>query len=203
MPVQVFKDLTNTNTIGNVDGVEGTSNPSGQLPGVSTRRDSHGVSATVDGKYIHMTDRIQNVIDVFDAETYEHVNTYDLVSMDGKSGRQGASGPCRNKSVLDDAGLVLNDPTPDLFDKTPDGKHFVVAFRGPVPVTVGHAAQGSCPGVGIVEIMEDGKAGRLVDVLRTTNTVDNVTSPPGRMAGGHDYTGAERSDPHYSIVVTK
>ena len=128
-----------------------------------------------------------------DAETYKHVNTYDLVSMYGKSGSQGASGPCRNKSVLDDVVLVWNDPTStsDLFDKTPDGKHFLVAFRGPVPIAVGHAAQCSSTGVGIVEITENGKTRRHVDVIRTTNIVDNVSSRPGRMTGGHDYIGRE------------
>lgn len=200
MPIQVFKDPTNTNTIGNVDGTM-DSNSSGQLPTTSTRRDSHGAWPTRDGKYIHVVDRIQNVMEVFDSETYERVNTYDLVSIDGKSGRDGPSGPCRAKSVVDDPNLILNDPAPDLFEITPDGKYFAVAFRGPVPVSVSHSAQGSCPGVGIVEITEGGKAGRLVDVLRTTNTVDTV--PAGTIPGGHDYIGAERSDVHGAIVVFK
>eukprot|EP00984_Skeletonema_dohrnii_P031312 scaffold23645_cov94-Skeletonema_dohrnii-CCMP3373.AAC.1 len=77
----------------------------------------------------------------------------------------------------------------------------MVAFRGPNPVTVSHAAQGSCPGVGIVELSEDGKSGKLVDVLRTTNTVDTV--PVGTISGGRDYSGAERSDVHGAIVVLK
>ena len=69
-------------------------------------------------------------------------------------GRTGAAGPCFERSVLDDAGLPLNDPAPDLVEITPDGKYFVMALRGPVPVSVPHGAQGSCPGVGIVEITE-------------------------------------------------
>jgi hypothetical protein len=200
MPIQVFKDPTNTNTIGNVDGTR-SSDTSGQLPTTSTRRDSHGAFQTLDGKYIHVVDRIQNVMEVFDSETYERVNTYDLVSIDGKSGRDGPSGPCRAKSVLDDPGLILNDPAPDLFEITPDGKYFAIAFRGPVPVSVAHTAQGSCPGVGIVEITEGGKAGRLVDVLRTTNTIDDVSV--ATIPGGHNYAGAERSDVHGAIVVFK
>ena len=80
---QVFKDPSNTNTIGNVDGVE-TSNPTGQIPQSTTRRYSHEAVNTVDGKYVHVADRIQNVVEVFDTETYEHVSTYDLVSMDGQ-----------------------------------------------------------------------------------------------------------------------
>jgi len=79
----------------------------------------------------------------------------------------------------------------------------MTAFRGPKPVSVSHAAQGSCPGVGIVELSEDSKSGKLLDVLRATNTIDTV--PAGTIAGGHDYnyTGSERSDVHSAIVVAK
>mmetsp|Transcript_14355 Transcript_14355/g.21571 ORF Transcript_14355/g.21571 Transcript_14355/m.21571 type:complete len:601 (-) Transcript_14355:144-1946(-) len=199
-PIQAFKDPGNTNTGGNVES-KMDNDDSGQLPQSSTRRDAHGLWPTIDGKYVHINDRIRNVIEVFDAETYKHVNTYDLVSADGKSGRSGPSGPCRAVSVTDDSNLVLNDPAPDLMEISPDGKYFIMAFRGPAPVTVAHAAQGSCPGVGIVEITENGKSGRLVGVLRTSNTVDNA--PAGSMVGGHGYIGAERSDPHYAITVPK
>ena len=76
----------------------------------------------------------------------------------------------------------------------------MVALRGPVPVSVTHAAQGSCPGVGVVELLDDGASGRMVGVLRSTNTVDtsDVDVP-----GGYAYTGAERSDIHGAAVVTK
>lgn len=199
MPVQVFKDPGNTNTIGNIDNTKTVDN-SGQLPNQSTRRDAHGPVATIDGKYVHVVDRIQNNVEVFKADTYEHVNTYDLVSRDGKSGRYGPSGPCYTRSVTDDPGLMLNDPAPDLLEATPDGKYLMIAFRGPKPITVSHAAQGSCPGVGIVELTEGGRSGRLVDVLRATNTIDNV--PVGTIVGGHNYTGVERADVHGAIVVS-
>lgn len=200
MAMQVFKDPTNTNTIGNIDGTR-TMDSTGQLPNQTTRRDSHGMGRSIDGKYLHVADRIQNVIEVFDTETFHHVSTYDLVSKDGESGRSGPSGPCLARSVTDDAGLMMNDPAPDLFEITPDGKHFMVAFRGPKPVSVSHASQGSCPGVGIVEITEGGKSGRLVDVLRSTNNVDTVSV--GSITGGRKYTGVERSDIHGVIVVSK
>ena len=143
MPTQVFKDPNNTRTLGNPVGPE--TNTSGQIPGISTRRDSHGAAVTPNGKYVHIADRVQNAIEVFNAKTFAHEGTYDLVSMDGKSGRSGPSGPCFTKSVLDDAGLPLNDPAPDLMEFTPDGKYLAVGFRGPVPVSVAHTAQGSCP----------------------------------------------------------
>ena len=79
--------------------------------------------------------------------------------------------------------------------------YLAVAFRGPAPVTVAHGAQGSCPGVGLVELSSDGMSGKLVDVLRSTNTID--TSASVGITGGHDYTGAERSDVHGAIVVQR
>lgn len=142
MPVKIFQDPDNTSTIGNSVGP--STNESGQKPGKTTRRDSHGTVATLDGKYVHTVDRIQNVVEVVDSTTYERT-TYDLVSMDGKSGMSGPAGPCFARSVLDDGGLPLNDPAPDLLEATPDGKYLMVAFRGPAPVSVSHSAQGSCP----------------------------------------------------------
>ncbi len=201
MPKLVFKDASNTNTIGNIEGTR-TSDTTGQIPQFTARRDSHGAVITGNGKYLHVCDRIQNEIEVFDTRTHERVNTYDLVSLDGKSGRSGPSAACRYKSVTDDAGLVPNDPAPDLMDATPDGKHILVALRGPVPVTVGHSTQGSCPGVGVVEITEGGKSGRLINVLRATNT-ENVETATVSVTGGHNYEGLERSDVHGVIAVRK
>jgi hypothetical protein len=197
MPVKVFQDAGNTRVFGNNEGPE--NNSTGQKPGITTRRESHGTTLTMNGKYVHVADRIGNVIEVFDAKTYEHVNTYDLVSMDGKSGRSGPSGPCFTKSVLDDGELPLNDPAPDLTTLTPDGKYLAIGFRGPVPVSVPHSAQGSCPGVGIVELTDGGKSGKLINVLRTTNTVDDFSAY--NIPGGHPYTGAERSDIHAAMTI--
>ena len=185
----VFKDSNNTNTIGNKDGTA-TPNDSGQIPGITTRRDAHGAFKTFDGSHVHFVDRIQNVVESFDVGT-DRRNTYRLTD----------SGACSARAVADYNATFNNDPAPDLFEITPDGKYFAIAFRGPAPVTVGHSAQGSCPGVGIVEISEDGSSGRLVDVLRTTNTVlDDVTVNP---TGGVSYSGRERSDVHGTIVVYK
>ena len=93
-PFQVFKDPTNTNTLGNIDNTK-ISDISGQIPSMTTRRDSHGAAVTINGKFVHVADRIQNVIEVFDSKTFNHVSTYDLVSMDGKSGRYGPAGACK------------------------------------------------------------------------------------------------------------
>ncbi len=195
MPGTVFKDSGNTNTIGNTAGTT-EPNISGQLPGHTTRRDAHGVAVTVDGKYIHNVDRIQNVVEVFSNDDFTRT-TYDLVSSDGAGS---GVGPCAYKSVDDDAFFPGNDPAPDLLEATPDGKYLMVAFRGPSPVSVGHSAQGSCPGVGIVELGEGGASGKLVAVLRTTNTIDTTQAAA---PGGSDYTGSERSDVHAAAVIRK
>lgn len=191
-PVLIFKDEGNTATGGNNTGV--AANDSGQLPGTTSRRDSHGMEVTADGAFMHTVDRLQNVMEVFDTAEFNRT-TYDLTSEDG---RGNGSGPCLARSIIDDAELPPNDPAADLMDITPDGKFLVLAFRGPAPVSVNHSAQGSCPGVGVVELTENGAYGRLVTVLNTRNTVDNAASTA---PGGHAYTGAERSDVHGVIAV--
>jgi len=201
-PVVVYRDVddtdgnaANTATIGATTGPASIAD--GQLPGVTTRRDAHGMAITNDGKYIHQADRLQNVVEVIDTASMSRVGTYDLTSANGKGA---GVGPCEAASVSDDPGLPSNDPTPDLMEATPDGKYMVVATRGPVPVSVGHNAQGSCPGVGIIKLSHNGDSGKLITVLRTTNTVDTA---PQSAPGGHAYTGAEHSDPHGASVRMK
>ena len=193
-PTVVYRDSGNTATGGSTTGA--SANTSGQLPGTTTRRDAHGVAVTVDGKYIHNVDRIQNKVEVFDTDTLART-TYDLTSADGQGT---GTGPCDAASVSDDSGLPSNDPAPDLMERTPDGKYLAIAFRGPTPVSVTHSAQGSCPGVGLVELTSGGAYGKLVGVLRTTNTVDDT---PQSAPGGHAYTGDEHSDIHAATVVLK
>ncbi len=194
-PVLVYKDDTNTATIGNIEGNPNPNN-TGQLPGTTTRRDAHGMARTLSGSYIHNVDRIQNNVEVFNTRTLER-STYDLTSASGKGN---GVGPCAAVSVTDDEGLPLNDVAPDLIENTPDGKFLVVALRGPVPVSVTHAAQGSCPGVGIIKLSRRGASGRLAGVLRSTNTVDTA---PANAPGGHAYTGREHSDIHGASVRRK
>ena len=194
-PKMIFKDPTNTATIGNVDG-NSNENMTGQLPGTTTRRDAHGMARTLSGSHIHNVDRIQNNVEVFDPKTLART-TYDLTSADGQGN---GVGPCAQASVTDDPNLPKNDPAPDLIENTPDGKYLVVALRGPIPVSVAHAAQGSCPGVGMIELLDDGASGRLVGVLRTTNTVDNS---PMSVPGGYAYIGSEHSDIHGASVRKK
>lgn len=194
VPVIAFKDVTNTATNGNIGGMD--PNPTGQLPGVTTRRDAHGVVATIDERYVHTGDRIRNNVEVVKTMgRSKRKETYDLTSANG-TGR--GIGPCADASVRDDPGMPLNDPAPDLISRSPNGDYLFIAFRGPAPITANHAAQGSCPGVGVVRLEEGGKSGKLVAVLRATNTID--TAPAGAPPGGHAYTGQERADMHFVDV---
>ncbi|MEM1368837.1 MAG: hypothetical protein AAGG02_12640 [Cyanobacteria bacterium P01_H01_bin.15] len=193
-PAVIFKDDTNTATIGNATGPE--TNETGQLPGQTTRRDSHGMAKTLANTHVHTVDRIQNNVEVINVETGAQT-TYDLTTADGQGN---GLGPCQTVSVSDDPNLPGNDPAPDLLEPTPDGKYLVVALRGPIPVSVNHAAQGSCPGVGIIELTEGRASGRLVTILRSTNTVD---TSPGSAPGGYDYQGTEHSDIHGAAVRRK
>jgi hypothetical protein len=211
-PNTVYKDTftadidgtgANTHTLGNIDGPGGNVNvmvnDTGQLPGMSTRRDAHGMARTVDGRYIHTVDRIQNVAEVFDTDSQTWVGTYDLTSKNGDG--MGGDGPCAALGVTDDPYLPKNDPAPDLMDTTPDGKYLVVALRGPVPASVLHAAQGSCPGVGMIRMLDGGLRGKLETVLRSSHQVPTTQSSTA--VGGHDYTGTERSDIHGAAVRTR
>ena len=198
VPMTVDKDPGNTLTLGNLDGTSAT-NDTGQLPGMTTRRDAHGMARTLDGKYIHTADRIQNVVEVYSTSSMSHVGTYDLTSRNGNG--TGGAGDCEAYGVTDDPGLPTNDPAPDLMDTTPDGKYMVVALRGPVPASVLHAAQGSCPGVGIIRLLANGQRGKLATVLVSSHDVATVQDSTA--TGGHDYTGAERSDIHGASVRTR
>lgn len=203
-PDLAFLDSGNTLSGGNTLGVNSV-DLTGQLPGITTRRDSHGMVATGAGNYVHVMDRIQNTVEVFDSTNYEH-STYDTTTFSDRTSSLGniKDGACAAASIDDDPLLPRNDPAPDLSATTPDGKYVTMALRGPVPVSVAHGSQGSCPGIDIVKLSDDGKSGKLVSVIRTTNTIsDSVTITPLTVPGGHQYTGKERSDVHAVIVILK
>ena len=140
---------------------------------LAERRDAHGVIISPPGvfdgnRYLYQFDRIQNTLEIFDTGVISvnpyaaHIETVDLT---GSGFCVGDGYPFVNldgESYADD-----DDPAPDLADISPDGKYIVVAFRGPHPVTVGHAAVGSCAGFGVVTLDETGTAGELTHVFRT------------------------------------
>ncbi len=192
-PRTIYKDVNNTATGGATDGP--ASNSTGQLPVAfggdpeSTRRDAHGAIATVSGHYVHNVDRIQNTSTSFDVATGASLE-YSL-----------ENGACA--AVADSAvpAAVADDPAPDLMDRSPNGDFLFFAARGPVPATVKHAAQGACPGVGVISLTNGGKSGVLGGVVRTYNSTD--TASAAGTSGAYAYTGTERSDPHGVAVVIK
>ncbi len=193
-PDVAFKDTTNTDSNGKIGGI--APNMTGQLPGVTTRRDAHGVVATLDERYVHTGDRIRNNVEVVKTMgKSKNKETYDLTSANGNGS---GIGPCAAASVQDDPGMPRNDPAPDLMSRSPNDDYLFIALRGPAPITANHAAQGSCPGVGVVRLEQGGKSGQLITVLRATNTID--TAPAGAPPGGHAYTGQERADMHFVDV---
>ena len=65
----------------------------------------------------------------------------------------------------------------------------IVSLRGAHPISVRHAAQGSCPGIGVVTLNEDRTDGELTHVFRTFLS---------------DYTGTKNlSDIHMAVVRIK
>lgn len=84
--------------------------------------------------------------------------------------------------TVDLAGAVSDDPTPDLAGISPDGAHIFVSLRGPNPLSGGaHLANGSTPGVGVIQVQSNGTTGVLSEVAPISNI---------------DTDGVERADPH-------
>ena len=142
---------------------------------LAQRRDAHGLAMSPNRRFLYQFDRIRNNVEVFDMgkvindptatvaeQARAHAATLDLT---GSGYCVGEPAPFVN---VDGHGYELSDdPAPDLVDITPDGRLLIVSFRGPHPVTVRHAAVGSCPGFGIVTLEGDGSAGALTHVFRT------------------------------------
>jgi hypothetical protein len=60
---------------------------------------------------------------------------------------------------------LSDDPAPDLFQISPDGRYVFASLRGPNPAS-GHEAFGSTPGVGVIKVRAGGMLGRLKGVAR-------------------------------------
>ena len=142
---------------------------------LASRRDAHGLAISPTRRYLYQFDRVQNNAEVFDMgkvindpdatleeQAEAHVATLDLT---GSEWCVGEGAPFVNQ---DGEGYEFSDdPAPDLVDVSPDGRKLIVSFRGPHPVTVKHAALGSCPGFGVVTLEGDGSTGTLTHVFRT------------------------------------
>ena len=149
---------------------------------VAVNRDAHGMGMTKAGRkhirYLHQFDRIRNNVEVFNTRTLAHAGRYSLMTQDGKA--TGAPGTVCGTTL---GATANNDPTPDLLDISPQGHRFYVALRGPFPLTISHAAAGSCPGLGVVKLKDGGKRGVLQYALPTTwlsyDGLKNISDPHG------------------------
>jgi hypothetical protein len=117
--------------------------------------DSHGVVATNRDRYLWALDRHANVAEIIDLRSGKWVNTMTLT------------------------GLVSDDPAPDLVDAAPNGKRLFVALRGPVPLSGDqHNAQGTTPGLGIIQVTRGGRSGRLIARVPLTNANQQAGQAP-------------------------
>jgi hypothetical protein len=120
--------------------------------------DSHGMVAVGGEEYLWVMDRHGDGIEVIATSDDQHVRTIPL-----------------NGEFTDNA-------APDLADRSPDGRLVFVAFRGPTPLSGDpHIATGSTPGLGILEVTDGGRDGRVLGIARLSNVGDD---------------GVERADPH-------
>lgn len=122
------------------------------------QHDSHGMVLTGGDRFLWVMDRHADVVEVLAADNDARVRTLSL------------------------NGALTDNAAPDLADAAPSGTFVFVAFRGPTPLSGDpHNAKGSTPGLGVLEVLDGGKNGRLVGIVRLTNV-------------GQD--GVERADPH-------
>lgn len=130
--------------------------------------DSHGIQFTKpNADYLWAVDRADNKFIVVNPNTDQIVNRINLVSR------------------------ATGDPAPDLVRFSPDGTRAYVSLRGRLPLSGNNAvvnnAKGSTPGLGVLEVTDNGLNAKLRYVFRTYNV------------GGD---GVERSDPHGIHVRT-
>jgi hypothetical protein len=113
--------------------------------------DAHAVALTRLGGYLWWGDRSQNDVTVVDPGSDRVVGRFGLVNEHS------------------------DDPAPDLFDLSPRGDYMFASLRGPNPSS-GHAAFGSTPGVGVIEVRRRGLSGRL-DGVAPAGSVRGTPDP--------------------------
>jgi hypothetical protein len=108
-------------------------------------RDAHGITATKAGRYIWVTDRHANKIEVFNTLTDE-------------------------RHTLDVTSPQTPDPSPDLMDISPAGNRMFVSLRGSIPLTGDpHVSTGTTPGLMVIRIEEGGRRGEVMAIVRVSN----------------------------------
>ncbi len=108
-------------------------------------RDGHGMTVSKNERYVWVTDRGGNVIEVFDVSTGTRANTLNMV------------------------GALSPDPSPDLLATAPEGDLVFVTFKGPNPLSGVPWGTGSTPGLGIIAVGDEGRSGQLLELRALTN----------------------------------
>jgi len=120
--------------------------------------DSHGAVLTKKGRHLWVADRLGNRIVVIETAKSRMVGEFTL------------------------AGALSDDPSPDLLDISPGGDLAFVSLRGALPLSGDpHASTGSTPGLGIIQVKQNGRTGVLRGIARIANV---------------DGGGVDRADPH-------
>jgi hypothetical protein len=123
--------------------------------------DSHGMVATPNGRYLWVLDRHADRAEIFDTKSGDHIGG---VSLNGE---------------------LTADAAPDIAAVAPSGDRVFVALRGPTPLSGDpHNATGTTPGLGVIEVLDEGRSGRLTRIIRMSNM----------------RAGVEHADPH-SVAV--
>jgi len=151
-----------------------------------TGRQAHAAFPSPDGSYILIANqngkRLERIDANFSANSFAHnpAATLDLAACRTPSGM-----PCQTAAIVGSIalnGALTTNAAPDLADGAPDGTLAFVALRGPTPLSGDpHNATGATPGLGVLQVTDGGRNGRLVRIVRLTNL-------------GAD--GVERADPH-------
>jgi hypothetical protein len=124
----------------------------------SPDRDAHGTAVSARERHVWVGDRDGNVVEVFDGRTGARVNPVPLTSP------------------------FSADPTVDLFAGSPDRAWVFASTRGPNPLSGDpHSSHGTDPGMLIVRMTDEGRAGQVRGLIPITNV---------------DATGVERADAH-------
>ena len=113
--------------------------------------DSHGTTLMKHGLYLWVADRFANKVVVVNTRTDSVVGEFSL------------------------AGDISPDPAPDLMGIAPSGNRVFVALRGPRPLSGNNPAfnnaVGSTPGLGVIQVTQEGRSGELIAVAPISTPV--------------------------------
>lgn len=117
--------------------------------------DSHGIAEAGNGRYLWVMDRHNDVAEIIEVASGKHVHTVKL------------------------NGTLTDNAAPDLVDAAPGGTRLFVALRGPVPLSGDpHNAIGSTPGLGVIDVTDNGRTGSLAAIVRITNPSQQEKQQP-------------------------